>query len=90
MAVLCHEGGTLEEVEPKNGRDFKLEELLQMLGCERIDIVRLGNGRIIVIDDEGKFTKGVNPWATAVAIQILYEGDYIAGTALVCNDEEVR
>lgn len=61
MATLITTDGLQREVKPKNGKDFKLEELYELIKCESIDIIDLHNhdntaltGEIMVIDDMAK------------------------------------
>jgi hypothetical protein len=53
MAILTKPDGTFVEVEPKNGINFILDELLDHLECTMIEISRGTNGNIIVSDEEG-------------------------------------
>lgn len=46
----------LREVAPKNGKNFHLAQLYTLLSCTTIDILHLADGRIMVLDDEGKLT----------------------------------
>jgi hypothetical protein len=43
------------EVQPKNGENFKLAELYELLDCQTIELVHLSSGKLMVIDEEGKF-----------------------------------
>lgn len=52
-STLIRSDGSFEIIRPENGTNFQLEELYRLLGCNTVDLVRLGNGRILVIDDEG-------------------------------------
>ncbi len=88
MAVLIKENGILTHITPENGKNFKLEELQKMVdGLIEIIPVKLSD-RILVINEEGKFTKGVNFHATTMAN--IFEGDYIAGDVVYCEDGEVQ
>ena len=58
MATLIKIDGTQREVSPKNGTDFQLEELYNLLSCHYVDIVRLATpGQIMIIDEEGKLKR---------------------------------
>jgi len=58
----------LRDVAPKNGRDFQLTQLYELLSCDMIEIRRLADGRIMVLDEEGKLTdKPRNERATLLA-----------------------
>lgn len=83
---LCTE----EEVKPMNGTDFSLEELQYFVGG-LIEIVWLKDGKIMVVNEEGKLNGSpMNVPATQWYRNSVGVCDYIAGNALVCNDEEVR
>ncbi len=80
---------TEEEVHPKNGTDFKLDELQDFVGGY-IEIIHLNDGRIMVINEEGKLLDlPVNLLAT-VQYQLSFGPiDQIYGNALVCENKEV-
>lgn len=87
-AKLYKADGTILEVVPANGTDFKLDELKKMVGGY-IEIVSAGNGKIMVIDEEGKLkNKPLNNACTMIFMQAGYY-DTIVGDALVCDDEMV-
>ena len=89
MAEIIKADGTIIPVEPKNGKDFKLEELNKIVGGY-IEIVYLTNKRILVVDEEGKLKqKPFNVRATTVS-QVSRYGDFIAGDALLCLQKEVK
>lgn len=50
MAKLYKDDGTIIEVEPKNGRHFRLEELYEMLECDLVEMVFLRDNKIMLID----------------------------------------
>ena len=78
-----------EYYTPKNGNTFELDELQGIVGGW-IEIVRLKDGRIIVIDEEGKSKdKAVNIPATNIMRRDHYTTDYIVGTAIVCDSDMV-
>ena len=92
MAKVYRVNGNVDDVQPKNGKTYELEELYEMLGCQWIELVYLSDG-IMVIDEEGKLNgKQYNEKANAIATMdhaICY-GDYIVGDALVCENNEIR
>lgn len=92
MAHLYRTNGAVEDIAPRNGRTFELDELYEMLSCELIEVVRLGK-QIMVIDEEGKFTsKPVNGSATRIARAnyAIRCDDCIVGDALVCEDNQLE
>lgn len=90
MAKLYKDDGTVLEIEPRNGRHFKLEELYEILECELVQMVFLQDNKIMLIDEEGKLTKStVNKKATAIFNEILrISYDWIAGHAIVCEQNQ--
>lgn len=91
MATLIKADGTRTEIQPKNGTDFKLEELQEYVDGY-IEIVNLRNGEILVINEDGKDRYDTNKTATELAHQhnALFPGDYIDGDVVLCKDEEVQ
>ncbi len=89
MAKVIYADGTEIEVRPKNGNDFQLEELYEHVECSNIEIVEAFDGRLIVLDGEGKlYGKALNRKATD-----LYKygaNDNIVGTVVVCETYEVE
>ena len=88
-AKIIYTDKEAEDYTPKNGKTFELEELQGIVGGW-IEIVRLKDGRIIVIDEEGKSKdKAVNIPATNIMRRDHYTTDYIVGTAIVCDSDMV-
>ena len=82
-------------MSPRNGRNFKLAELYEMLDCQTVGVVRLSDELILIIDDEGKFR---NPcYLNMLATYIWYQHqpaargqDSIVGRALLCHDKQFK
>jgi len=91
MAILITPDGKRTEVSAKGAR-FTLDEMHSFLSCSLLQAVFLLDGRIMWIDEEGKFKPHrVNILAT----ELLYKagglpGDYIAGAALLTQRNEVE
>lgn len=68
MATIFYPDGTSKEVQPRNGFDFQLDELHEIVGGY-IEIVKCKDRHyILVIDDEGKLKgKPRNEQATELA-----------------------
>ncbi len=84
-----------QPVSPANGRSFKLAELYQLLDCRTVDVVRLTDELILIIDDEGKFRNPcyLNLLATYLWYQHQPEArgvDSIVGRAILCHDKQFR
>lgn len=56
-AFVIKPSGEIIEAEPKNGKDFQLEEMYELVGCDTIDMVELADGRWMVVDDDGRLKK---------------------------------
>lgn len=91
MATLLKSDGTKQEIQPKNGTDFKLDELQEYVDGY-IDIIKLGNGEILVINDDGKERYPTNKAATKLALEhsAIFDWDWIDGDVVLCKDEEVQ
>ncbi|MCL7489729.1 MAG: DUF3846 domain-containing protein [Desulfobulbaceae bacterium] len=91
MATLIANDGTVTEVYAKDTW-FSLDEMYSLLECSRIEAVYLQDGRIMWIDEEGKF----KPHQINIEATLLLQkaggipGDYIAGIALITEKNEVQ
>lgn len=86
--VLMTDGIVLK-AEPKNGTDFLLEELQQIVGGY-IEVLYLSKSQIMVVNEEGKLLGlGLNYNAT-LAAQMAGIDDIIVGDVLVCDTEMVK
>ena len=86
MATLIKSNGVQQEVSPKNGTDFSLEELQGFVGGY-IEIIYLDDTKIMVVNEEGKLNGlPYNERATAM----VYFLDAIVGDVLVCESKEVK
>jgi hypothetical protein len=90
MAKLYKTDGTIDEVQPANKTDWKLEELQKIVGGY-IEVLTLDKRLIMIINEEGKLS-GLesNPSATKIWQDLYETDDYIAGDALVCKSEELK
>ena len=78
-----------EDYTPNNGKTFELDEL-QGIVDGNFEIVRLRDGRIIIVDEDGKLKdKAVNIPATNILRRDHFTTDYIVGTAIVCDSDMV-
>ena len=93
-AKLLKASGEVMEIEPKNGTDFKLDELYKHLQCSLVEVINLNQDDIMVVDEEGKLKSNnvVNVNATVLAQEnrAIVFWDYIAGNAIVCNRQMIR
>ena len=89
MAKVIPVVGEPYEVQPKNGKFFELEEL-QKIVEGYIEIVRLDNGKLMVVNEEGKLA-GLPFNEIATAIYQKYRGfDCIVGNVIISNKHEIR
>lgn len=85
MAKIYKTTGEVIEVEPKNGKDFKLEELKEVVQGY-IEIVNISLTQYMVVNEEGHLIGlPLNINATK-----LYKKDIIVGDVLVCNKSQIK
>ena len=76
--------------EPNNGRTFELEEMQKIVGGN-IELVRLNDGRIIVVNEDGlNLNLPVNIEATNILRRDHSTTQYIVGTAIVCDADMIE
>ena len=79
-----------EDYTPKSGKIFALTEMQEIIGGY-IEPIRLNDGRMIIVDEEGKpKNKAVNIPATNILRRDHFTTDYIVGTAIVCDADMVE
>lgn len=94
MATIYKTSGEVIEIKPKNGTDFSLSELQSIVGGY-IEIIDLFNGKIMVVNEEGKLIGlEVNHKATEIydeAFPMFFVFfDVIVGDALVCDKSQIK
>ena len=78
------------EVKPKSGKTFSLSELHGFVEGY-IEIVELKDGKIMVVNEEGKLKDlPFNPAATKIYSEVYTSRDIIVGNALVCKSTEIK
>ena len=79
-----------EDYTPKNGTTFELEEMQKIVGGY-IEIIRLNDGRLIIVNEEG-LLQGlpVNIEATNILRRDHSTTQYIVGNAIVCDADMVE
>ncbi len=88
-AELIKATGSVQEIEPKNGTDFSLEELHKAVGGW-IQVIHLKDGKVMVCHEEGKIM-GLMPNENAT--DIAFENgilDYIVGNVVVCDSDMIK
>lgn len=90
MATIIRGTGEVEELEYE-GAEPGLELLQKTVGGP-IQLIQLRDGRYMAMHEEEKFKPlhHLNELATAMTRDIgLLPGDYIAGTVVILNDDEI-
>ena len=92
-ATLISVDNEPKRVYPQNGTDFSLEEAQKYVegNIEVID-VRDGSDFIMIINDEGKFSKEPNMVATGIArnTKSIFPNDYICGDVILCHTSMLK
>lgn len=79
-----------EDYTPNNGSTFELEELQEVVGGY-IEIVRLNDGRIIIVNEDGlSLNLPVNIEATNILRRDHSTTEYIVGNAIVCDADMIE
>ena len=90
MAQIIKSNGETKTVEPKNGTDFKLEELQAIVGGY-IQIAYLRDDEIMVMDEEGRLKdKDLNLRASLRYRRDVNPYDSVVGDVLICKTNQVK
>ena len=92
MAKIIKTNGDIVEVSPKNGSDFSLSELSEIVGGYIEIIHTLDRKNIIVLNEEGKILQlPINKKATEIAYgNNNMINDFIVGDVLLADLEQVK
>ena len=85
---IIHVDGTREPYPPADGHLYTLEELQKAIGGGWIEIVKTRDGRLMVLDEEGKL-KGFPVNRVATGLYQHGAQDPIVGDVLVCEDGDI-
>ena len=95
--TLYHPDGTSEEIQPLNGTDFTFKELYPRLNTNIIKMINLGDGTIMLMDEEGNFKPSPegNQKATNIAITALKKSgrsilNPLVGPVVHCDSEYLQ
>lgn len=91
MARLIMPNGDSKQVDPA-GDVFTLQEMYDLLNCSCVQAVSLPVGRIMWIDEEGKFKPHTQNHMATILLRAAggIPGDYIAGAALLTEAHEIE
>lgn len=92
MAELITTQDTTTTVVPQD-TCFTLQEMYSLLNCSMVQAISLNDGRIMWLDEEGKFK--APHFFNSAATRLLHESggmedDYIAGGVLITSHDEVQ
>lgn len=83
-AEIIKTSGERISVKPENGTDFELHEMQTIVGGW-IEVVYLRDGRIMVVNEEGKVNR-LEPNIVATNLLLAQGGwDMVVGDVLVCD-----
>lgn len=99
-AMLLGVDGSIREIRPANGKDFRLAQMYEALGCDFIDCHHPQHGKyqdyILVFDDQSKdHGRPINPLATAIWYETYPLDQYspvdvVAGPVLLMKSRLMR
>lgn len=89
-AQLIKTNGTETEIEPQDGKFFRLKELQKLVGGY-IEVHTLDDGRLIVINEDG-LSMGLpqNALATVAAHNLFTTGRGVVGDVVICNNDQME
>ena len=87
MAKIIKVNGDMITVEPQNCSDFQLKELQGIVGGY-IEVVPIGDGQLIVVDEDGRAKGYQHNSIASLAVAGKVIGD-IVGDMLICKDTEI-
>lgn len=89
MATLLPAADQPRPVDPQHpGKPFTLPELQRLVGGY-IEVLALGDGRLMVLNEDGKRLQlPVNLNATVLMRDRIQPGDFIVGDVVICSRKE--
>lgn len=88
MATFIKTTGEEKEVKPRNGKWFGLAELQELVGGY-IEIVAAKDGRLMVINGEGKLKEAPQVNRKATEAYVYGDRDMIFGDVILCTEKEI-
>lgn len=93
-AVVIDPCKPVDEVMPANGTDWTLEELYKLLNCDMIEVVRVTDDLILIIDEEGKLKHSTSHNREATEVMNYHHNptwsDVIVGKAVLCPSSMLK
>lgn len=89
-AELLRVDGTRTPITPKNGVNFQFTgEAYDLIGTDMIEVVSTRDGRLLLIDENGKLRDDATVNKAATALYQYGHLDPIMGNAIVCDDSQL-
>lgn len=80
----------IDNIEPKNGADFTLEEVYEYVGSP-VQLLDISENEYGLINEEGKIRDmEYNSLATELLDGILFPGDYIVGNMMIVKKSQFK
>lgn len=80
----------IENINPKNGTDFTLEEVYKYVGSP-VQLLDISENEYALINEEGKIRDmEYNSLATELLDGILLPGDYIVGNMMIVDKSQFK
>lgn len=95
-AVRIGVDGRVDNIAPRNGSDFQLEEMYSLIGQDIVEHVYLPNNKLLIVDEEGMYRVPleINWMATRIVSEVdLSVGrlpQFIFGNVLLVNSKQVK
>lgn len=83
--------GIITEISPNGGEGFELDEVQSRVEGY-IEVIHLNDLQIMIVNEEGKFGKPYNSFATAIAHlnQAISQRGYICDNVVICPSEMLQ
>lgn len=87
--IIYKANGEVIETSPKNGTNYTLEELKEIVGGY-IEIIHLTENKIMVVNEEGKLNNLPYNDNATLRFRFFKTIDFIVGDTLVCHTNRIR
>lgn len=85
MARLITVNMDSNPIKPKNGTDFTLNELYELIGCSLVEVINIDRDNIMIVDEEG----AINGSVLNSTVTSMY-GHPIFGNVVICKRSELK